>query len=170
MVRNKNTLNIAKHLKLSSRKCNMEKTRQSWFVPGTEFHASAHIQPNWPFWRRLSDFTWILSPLIDGGRRRFQSHRSSSVSCSKKWDRRRREKQRERGRERGVILYLCFPRNWRWRRSNFPGGNHSVPFWMGCLSEYHSGNKTCANLTKSSYLIWIIRTVMTFWCCVSYPG
>ena len=87
----------------------------------------------------LSDFTWILSPLIDGGRRRFQSHRSSSVSCSKKWDRRRREKQRERGRERGVILYLCFPRNWRWRRSNFPGGNHSVPFWMGCLSEYHSG-------------------------------
>ena len=80
----------------------------------------------------LSDFTWILSPLIDGGRRRrhFQSHRSSSsVSCSKKWD---------RNREGRAILYLCFPRNWRWRRSNFPGENHSVLFgiWIGHLCKH----------------------------------
>ena len=73
-------------------------------------------------------------------RRRFQSHRSSSVSCSKKWDRKKeRQKQRERKRSE-AILYLCFPRNWRWRRSNFPGGNHSELCGTGCLTACQNIN------------------------------
>ena len=51
---------------------------------GTRFHTAVHKRPNWPFvkWFHVNSvsFNWWWA-------RRFQSHRSSSVSCSKKWDR-----------------------------------------------------------------------------------
>ena len=69
--------------------------------PGTGFHTAVHRRPNWPFvkWFHVNSVSFNWWWAATAAARRFQSHRSSSVSCSKKWDR----NTEGRGGERSFI-------------------------------------------------------------------
>ena len=102
--------------------------------PGTGFHTAVHKRPNWPFvkWFHVNSvsFNWWWAAAFS----------ESSILLRKLL-----QEMRQKHREERAILYLCFPRNWRWRRSDFPGGNHSVLCHGGFVEHQ---NSTCGTHCK----------------------